>query len=179
MYTNLPTSQGYIFRILQHFATKLCSFSNFDNFFPEISFVIPRLKFFLKRKSSIILELMPLSCWHQYTNRTFSKLLIAFWAFWKVYYLLRNHGLETFTYQRSFFARVPGLGTTIDTIDAMIINMIASLFSLRILHVYRSFVTKKTRGQRNTNIRGVLPHIIIWPLYQVLVSHAWWYDRVT
>ena len=56
MYTNLPTSQAYIFRILQHFATKLCSFSNFDNFFeffPEISFVIPRLKIFLKRKSSI------------------------------------------------------------------------------------------------------------------------------
>jgi hypothetical protein len=53
MYTNLPTSQGYIFRILQHFATKLCSFSNFDNFFPKISFVIPRLKIFLKRKSSI------------------------------------------------------------------------------------------------------------------------------
>ncbi len=54
MYTNLPTSQGYIFRVLQHFATKLCSFSNFDNFFPEISFVIPRLKLFLKRKSSIV-----------------------------------------------------------------------------------------------------------------------------
>ncbi len=53
MYTNLPTSQGYIFRILQHFATKLCSFSNFDNLFPEISFVIPRLKMFLRRKSSI------------------------------------------------------------------------------------------------------------------------------
>ena len=53
MYTNLPTSQSYIFRILQHFATKLCSFSNFDNFFPKIPFVIPRLKFFLKRKSSI------------------------------------------------------------------------------------------------------------------------------
>jgi hypothetical protein len=53
MYTNLPTSQGYIFHILQHFATKLCSFSNFDNFFPNISFVIPRLKIFLKRKSSI------------------------------------------------------------------------------------------------------------------------------
>ncbi len=53
MYTNLPTSHGYIFRILQHFATKLCSFSNFDNFFPEITFVIPRLKIFLKRKWSI------------------------------------------------------------------------------------------------------------------------------
>jgi hypothetical protein len=53
MYTNLPTSQGYIFRILQHFATKLSSFSNFDNFFPKISFVIPRLKILLKRKSSI------------------------------------------------------------------------------------------------------------------------------
>ena len=54
MYTNLATSQGYILRILQHFATELCSFSNFDNFFPEISFVIPRLKIFLKRKSSIV-----------------------------------------------------------------------------------------------------------------------------
>ena len=62
MYTNLPTSQGYIFRILQHFATKLCSFSNFDNFFPEISFVIPRLKIFLKRKSSI--KLSPLYIYH-------------------------------------------------------------------------------------------------------------------
>ncbi len=51
MYTNLPTSEGYIFRILQHFATKICSFSNFDNFFPKISFVIPRLKIFLKRKN--------------------------------------------------------------------------------------------------------------------------------
>ncbi len=57
MYTNLPTSQGYIFRVLQHFATKLCSFSNFDNFFPETSFVIPRLKIFLKRKSSIPLNI--------------------------------------------------------------------------------------------------------------------------
>ncbi len=54
MYTNSATSQGYILRILQHFATELCSFSNFDNFFPEISFVIPRLKIFLKRKSSIV-----------------------------------------------------------------------------------------------------------------------------
>ena len=43
----------YYVRELQHFATKLCSFSNFDNFFLEISFVIPRLKMFLKRKSSI------------------------------------------------------------------------------------------------------------------------------
>ena len=51
--SNLPTSRGYIFRILQHFATKLCSYSNFDNFFQKISFVIPRLKIFLKRKSSI------------------------------------------------------------------------------------------------------------------------------
>jgi hypothetical protein len=60
MYTNLPTSQGYIFRILQHFATKLCSFSNFDNFFPKISFVIPRLNIFLKRKSSIVMGFVKL-----------------------------------------------------------------------------------------------------------------------
>ena len=58
MYTNLPTSQGYIFRILQHFVTKLCRFSNFHNFFPEISFVIPRLKIFLKRKSSIGIRIL-------------------------------------------------------------------------------------------------------------------------
>ena len=57
MYANLPTSQGYIFRILQHFATKLCRFSNFDNFFPKISLVIPRLNIFLKRKSSILIIL--------------------------------------------------------------------------------------------------------------------------
>ena len=62
MYTNLPTSQGYIFRILQHFATTICSFSNFDNFFPEISFVIPRLKIFLKRKSSITQVAMHAHC---------------------------------------------------------------------------------------------------------------------
>ena len=53
MYTNLPTSQGYTFRILQHLAAKICSFSNFDNFFSEIFFVIPRLKIFLKRKLCI------------------------------------------------------------------------------------------------------------------------------
>ena len=41
MYTNLPTSQSY------HFATKLCTITNFDNFFQKIPFVI------LKRKSSI------------------------------------------------------------------------------------------------------------------------------
>ena len=56
------TSQGYIFRILQHFATKLCSFSNFDNFFPEISFVIPTLKIFLKRKSSIQFQFSVKDC---------------------------------------------------------------------------------------------------------------------
>ena len=50
MYTNLPTSQGCIFRISQLFATKLCSFSNF----PKMSFVIPRLiKDFSKAKSFI------------------------------------------------------------------------------------------------------------------------------
>ncbi len=33
MYTNLLTSQGYIIRILQHFATKLCSFTNINMFY--------------------------------------------------------------------------------------------------------------------------------------------------
>jgi hypothetical protein len=30
---NLQTLQGYIFRILQHFATKLCNFTHFSMFF--------------------------------------------------------------------------------------------------------------------------------------------------
>jgi hypothetical protein len=30
---NLQISQGYIFRILQHFATKLCNFTNFNMLF--------------------------------------------------------------------------------------------------------------------------------------------------
>jgi hypothetical protein len=72
MYTNLPTSQGYIFRILQHLATKLCSFSNFDNFFPKISFVIPRLKFFLKRKSSIEEQMLPIHICKWLDFRVFS-----------------------------------------------------------------------------------------------------------
>ena len=35
---NLQTLQGYIFRILQHFATKLCNFTHFSMLFPEIYF---------------------------------------------------------------------------------------------------------------------------------------------
>jgi hypothetical protein len=35
---NLRTLQGYIFRILQHFATKLCNFTNFSTLFPETYF---------------------------------------------------------------------------------------------------------------------------------------------
>ena len=78
MYTNLPTSQGYIFRILQHFATKLCSFSNFDNFFPGISFVIPRIKIFLKRKSSIKNQtgILPVQFLRK-TEQMANKLLLA------------------------------------------------------------------------------------------------------
>jgi hypothetical protein len=30
---NLQISQGYIFRILQHFAAKLCNFTNFNMLF--------------------------------------------------------------------------------------------------------------------------------------------------
>jgi hypothetical protein len=32
------TKLGYIFRILQHFAAKLCSFTNFSTLFPAIYF---------------------------------------------------------------------------------------------------------------------------------------------
>jgi hypothetical protein len=35
---NLRTLQGYIFRILQHFATKLCTFTHFSMLFPGIYF---------------------------------------------------------------------------------------------------------------------------------------------
>jgi hypothetical protein len=33
---NLQTSQGYIFRVLQHLATKLCNFSNFGMLFNAV-----------------------------------------------------------------------------------------------------------------------------------------------
>jgi hypothetical protein len=35
---NLQILQGYIFHILQHFATKLCNFTNFSMLFPGINF---------------------------------------------------------------------------------------------------------------------------------------------
>ena len=35
---NMQTSQGYIFRILQHFATKFCNFTNFIMFFLTVVF---------------------------------------------------------------------------------------------------------------------------------------------
>jgi hypothetical protein len=35
---NLQTLQGYIFRNLQHFATKLCNFTHFSMLFPGIYF---------------------------------------------------------------------------------------------------------------------------------------------
>jgi hypothetical protein len=38
IYTKFATLQGYIFRILQHFATKLCNFTNFSMLFPGIYF---------------------------------------------------------------------------------------------------------------------------------------------
>jgi hypothetical protein len=36
VYKNLQTLQGYIFRILQHFATKLCNFTNFSMLFRAV-----------------------------------------------------------------------------------------------------------------------------------------------
>jgi hypothetical protein len=35
---NMQTSQGYIFCILQHFATKFCNFTNFIIFFLTVLF---------------------------------------------------------------------------------------------------------------------------------------------
>jgi hypothetical protein len=34
----MQTSQGYIFRILQHFVTKFCTFTHFNKFFSGIYF---------------------------------------------------------------------------------------------------------------------------------------------
>ena len=52
-FVKIRTFAGYIFRALQHFVAKLCSFSNFDNFFLESSFFIPKPKISLLRKLSI------------------------------------------------------------------------------------------------------------------------------
>jgi hypothetical protein len=40
----MQTSQGYIFRILQHFVTTFCNFTNFNKFFTGIYFSLPRSK---------------------------------------------------------------------------------------------------------------------------------------
>jgi hypothetical protein len=47
---NMQTSQGYIFRILQHFVTKFYSFTNFNKLFTEIYFFWPRSKISLTCK---------------------------------------------------------------------------------------------------------------------------------
>jgi hypothetical protein len=51
----MQTSQGYIFRILQHFVTKFCNFTNFNNFFTGIYFFLPRSKISLTCKLSILI----------------------------------------------------------------------------------------------------------------------------
>jgi valyl-tRNA synthetase len=49
----LQTSQGYIIRILQHFATKLWNITNFVMLFQAVMKFLPRSKFSLLRKWSI------------------------------------------------------------------------------------------------------------------------------
>ena len=48
----MQTSQGYIFRTLQHFVTKFCNLTNFNKFFTGIYF-FPRSKISLTCKLSI------------------------------------------------------------------------------------------------------------------------------
>jgi hypothetical protein len=48
----MQTSQGYIFCILQHFATKFCNFIDFNTFFTGIYFFSPKLKISLTCKFS-------------------------------------------------------------------------------------------------------------------------------
>ncbi len=57
---NEENSHRYIFRILQHFATKLCNFTNFKLFLVVVvDFVLlARLKFNLKLESSIKISLV-------------------------------------------------------------------------------------------------------------------------
>jgi hypothetical protein len=50
---NMQTSQGYIFRILQHFVTKFCNFTNFSKFFTGIYLFLPKSKIILTCKLSI------------------------------------------------------------------------------------------------------------------------------
>jgi valyl-tRNA synthetase len=50
----LQTSQGYIIRILQHFATKLWNITNFVMLFQAVMKFLSRSKFSLLRKWSII-----------------------------------------------------------------------------------------------------------------------------
>jgi hypothetical protein len=49
----MQTSQGYIFCILQHFATKFCNFTDFNKFFTGIYFFLPKSKISLTCKLSI------------------------------------------------------------------------------------------------------------------------------
>ena len=49
----MQTSQGYIFCILQHFATKFCNFTNFNKLFTGIYFFLPKSKISLTCKLSI------------------------------------------------------------------------------------------------------------------------------
>ena len=56
---NSQTSQGYIFRYLQHFATKLCNFNNFIRHFSAVVTVkdfvgAAWIKFSLSRELSIV-----------------------------------------------------------------------------------------------------------------------------
>ena len=51
--SNMQTSQGYIFCILQHLVTKFCTFTNFNKLFTGIYFFLPRSKISLTCKLSI------------------------------------------------------------------------------------------------------------------------------
>ena len=47
LHTKSKTFHGYIFRILQHFASKLCNFTDFNMHFVTVVKDVPRLKFSL------------------------------------------------------------------------------------------------------------------------------------
>jgi hypothetical protein len=54
----MQTSQGYIFRILQHFVTKFSNFTNLTSSLWEFTFFLPRSKISLTCKLSIVVLLV-------------------------------------------------------------------------------------------------------------------------
>jgi hypothetical protein len=83
----LQTSQGYIFRILQHFATKLWNITNFVMLFQAVMKFLLRSKFSLLRKWSIIrvrklMLILGIPCHAIGTQPAVNMYPALLWIFW-------------------------------------------------------------------------------------------------